>query len=130
MNHDECSMALETREKVPPQNIQENQRRITCLGEDIRVQWNCAICDYMEAAPLKTESPARSPSPLLDLLRTSNTDSLSPAHSHIPYRASTKTRFGFRRVLSVSVRMAIKVCAVSCPSRQRLVTLALALSLS
>ena len=38
--------ALETRENVPPQYMQEYQRRITCLGDGIRVQWNSAIFDY------------------------------------------------------------------------------------
>ena len=90
--------ALENREEVPPQYMQEFQRRITCLGDDIRVQWNCAIaiCNYMEAAPLKMES--RSPSPLLDLLHTStsDTDSLSPPRTPtacIPYCKSDSVEF-------------------------------------
>ena len=88
--------ALENREEVPPQYMQEFQRRITCLGDDIRVQWNCAIaiCNYMEAAPLKMES--RSPSPLLDLLHTSDTDSLSPPRTPtacLPYRESDSVEF-------------------------------------
>ena len=89
--------ALENREEVPPQYMQEFQRCITCLGDDIRVKWNGAIFTYMQAATLKMES--RSPSPLLDLLCTSDTDSLSPPRTptyltaRLPYRESGSVEF-------------------------------------
>jgi len=82
--------AHDVRDALPLHNMQEYYKSITTLADDIRFGWNRAITAYMEAAPTAALEPAsRSPSPLLDLLRTSNLNTeVSPSPPTRGYRLS------------------------------------------
>ena len=86
--------AHDTRKDVPLEHMRQYNSSIALLTDDIRCLWNIAIEAYVEAPPLRPES--RSPSPLLDLLTTSNTDSSisSPARGYrLDYRSSGSVEF-------------------------------------
>ena len=63
--------SYDNREDMPLEHIPEYESSIELLADDIPFRRNFAIEAYTELAPLQPES--RSPSPLLQLLTTSNT---------------------------------------------------------